>query len=94
MTTSTKKAQLVEADAQNRAVRTFVTGLGIDVLVAIALTIIAVFASADGWGTLEWFAISFSFAKSILQAIASYILRRFLDQSGVPTPLPPAETGE
>lgn len=88
------KAELVQTDAKNRALRSFLQGLGIDVLVAIAVTISAVFVSADGWGALEWAALSFSFAKSILQAVASYIMRRFLDSSSVPTPAPPAETGE
>lgn len=95
MTRSTK-AELVEADAQNRAVRTFLTGLAIDIAVAIAISLAAVFATAGGWGDLQWALISFSFAKSIGQAVASYILRRFLDKTNVvPEAItPPAETGE
>lgn len=91
-----EKAELVQADAQNRAWRTFLQGLGIDVLVAVALTISAILVSADGWGALEWAAISFSFVKSILQAFAAYVMRRFLDKTrAVPDKLtPPAESGE
>ena len=81
----------IESDAQNRAWRSFLQGMGIDVLVAIAITVTSVFATAGGWGQLQWTIISFSFAKSILQAAALYVMRRFLDQSKVPTPTPPLD---
>lgn len=91
---SEQQTNLVAADAHNRAVRTFFQGLGIDVLVAIAVTISALFLSADGWGALEWVTISFSFFKSIMQAFAAYVMRRFLDKSSLPTPTPPPLSGE
>lgn len=90
------RAVLIEADARNRAVRTFFQGLGIDILVAVAISLAAVFATAGGWGDLQWALITFSFAKSIGQAVAAYIMRRFLDKTkAVPdSVVPPAESGE
>ncbi len=76
-------------DAKNRSLRTFLTGMTIDVGVAVALLTVSVLSSASGWGDLEWLVLSFSFAKSIIQAVASYILRRYLDTSKFPTPVPP-----
>lgn len=81
-------------DARNRALRTFLTGLGVDVLVGIVLVLLVTFKSANGWGDIEWTILSFSVAKSFIQSAGAYILRRFLDPSGIPTPLPPANPGE
>lgn len=94
--------QLISRDAVNRAVRTLWTGVGIDVLVAVALVIGTTVATADGWGAIEWALVSYSVFKSAVQAIVSYIARRYVDTSRrlqessiIPTPpLPPAVSGE
>lgn len=87
MTTAT---DLLTKDAKNRSVRTFFTGLGIDVLVGVVLVLVAFFGTANGWGDLEWAILGFSVLKSVVQAGGAFVLRRFLDPSGFPTPLPPA----
>ena len=81
-------------DARNRSKRTFLTGLAIDVSVGIALVLGTYFASADSWGSIQWIVLSFSIAKSAVQATCAFVLRRFLDPSGFPTPLPPSDPGE
>lgn len=76
-------------DAGNRALRSFLTGLAIDVAVGVALVLGAYFAKANAWGDLEWAILSFSVAKSFVQSACAFVLRRFLDPSSFPTPLPP-----
>lgn len=79
-------------DARNRALRTFLQGLAIDVLVAVATLLITVFATASSWGELQWAVIGFSLLKTVLMAIASFIMRRFLDRPGS-IALPPDPPG-
>lgn len=76
-------------DATNRSLRTFVQGLAIDVSVGVALVLATFFADKNSWGEVEWTILTFSVAKSVVQALAAYIMRAFLDGSSVPTPLPP-----
>ena len=78
----------VSADARNRALRTFVQGLAVDVLVALALVVTTVFSSAQGWDDIEWSIVGFLVAKTVAVTAASYVMRLFLDGSGVPTPEP------
>lgn len=80
----------LRVDAGNRALRTFLVGMATDVGVAVATFVASVLVTKNGWGDLQWAVISFSFVKTILMSIASYVLRRFVDSSGFPTPLPPA----
>lgn len=87
-------ATTLTKDANNRAVRTFITGLAIDIAVGVALVLAAYFGSANNWGDLEWAILAFSLAKSVVQAVCSFILRRFVDGSRVPTPLPPSPVPE
>jgi hypothetical protein len=81
---------LLTADAKNRALRVFLTGLGIDVGVAVAVFITTVLADANGWGDLQWAVLGFTFVKTVLSSAGAFVLRRFVDQSSFPTPLPPA----
>jgi hypothetical protein len=87
--TEPEQAALAE-DATNRSVRTIWQGLGVDVLIAVALLITNIFTDANGWGELDWKIIGFTLMKTVLMAAAAYIMRRFIDPSKVPTPLPPA----
>lgn len=80
----------LSADAHNRATRSLIQGFGIDVAVAVAITLMAAFDSASGWSDVQLAVLAFSLAKSIIQAAASFVMRRFADRaSWIPTPLPP-----
>lgn len=80
----------LRADARNRALRTFLQGLGIDLLVAVALVVHQV---ATDPSPVVWTLLGASLARTAAQTAASYIMRRFLDPSRVPTPLPPDPPG-
>lgn len=80
-------------DATNRAWRSFLQGLGIDVLVAVSMLVYTIFDEAEAWGQLEWGVIGFSLLKTVLVAVASFVMRRFMDPSRFPTPKPPANPG-
>lgn len=86
--------RILNADAKNRASRSLYWGLLIDVLVAVALWAGVDLLAADGWGDLEWTILSFSLFKSVIQAVVSFVMRRFGDASRIPTPLPPEPSGE
>lgn len=76
-------------DSRNRAVRSFVQGLAIDVAVGLALVLATFFVDKNSWGEIEWAILSFSLAKSAVQAVAAFVMRQWLDGSRVPTPEPP-----
>lgn len=79
--------ELLGRQARRNALRTFVQGLAIDVLVAVAIVVAQVVASPlDTWQ--GWTAVGIALARSALGAAASYIMRRFVDGSRIPTPLP------
>jgi hypothetical protein len=81
---------LLQADAQNRAWRTFLVSLIIDVGVAITLLLVTTFQDANSWGEIEWTILGFSLAKTVVASAGSFILRRYVDASRIPTPLPPS----
>ena len=80
---------LLTVDAKNRALRSFVQGLSVDLAVAIVTVLLTVFTDANGWGDLQWAVIGFTLAKTCVQSLAAFIMRRFVDGSAVRTPLPP-----
>lgn len=82
------KEAFVEADARNRLWRTLYSGLGIDIAVAVALSLGVFLATNNGWSTIEWAVLSYSIFKSMLQAVVSYVIRKWGDRSPVPTPPP------
>lgn len=84
----------LKRDAGNRAARAFLIGLGIDVLVGVVLVLATYFNNANAWGDVEWGVLGLLLVKSALQAVGSFIARRFIDPSGIPMPLPPADPGE
>lgn len=79
-------------DARNRALRTFLQGLAIDVAVAICVVVITVLGTTSSWGELQWVAIGFTMFKTVLMAAASYVMRRFVDRPGS-IALPPSDVG-
>jgi hypothetical protein len=61
-----------KVDAKNRALRTFLQNLGIDLLVAVALVIY----TTVGQGTkIDWALLGLSILKTVLSTAASYIMR-------------------
>lgn len=82
--------EALNADAKNRALRSFVQGLAVDVAVAIATALLVWLPAADLSSGDAWKVIGITLAKTLLQTVASYVMRRFVDKSVVPTPLPPA----
>lgn len=86
--------RFLKRDASNRGVRTFLQGLGIDIAVGVALVISTYLIGANSWGDMEWAILSFSLAKSAVQAVAAYVMRLWLDPSRIPTPLPPQPVPE
>jgi hypothetical protein len=81
--------RLLTADARNRALRVFLVGLAIDVGVALTLVIYNAANQANRWSDFDWQLLAFTLAKTLVTTAGSFILRRFLDPSGFPTPLPP-----
>lgn len=81
---------LLQVDSKNRALRTFIVGIASDVAVAVVLVLVTVFGGVNGWGDVQWAALGFTLAKTVIMTAGSYILRRFVDRSSIPTPLPPA----
>lgn len=84
---------LLTIDARNRAVRSFLQGLGFAVLTAVVMVLYPVFTSAHGWGDFDWSLLAFSLVQAVGTAVLSYLMRKVLDPSGIPTPLPPADPG-
>lgn len=80
------------SDARNRSTRTFLQGLAIDIAIAIAALVLASVESITDTAGIILFCTAL--AKTVLTAIASYVMRQFLDPSRVPTPLPPSDPGE
>lgn len=91
---SKRNRALLRTDATNRGWRSFLQGLGIDVVVAVALVLSTFWVGVNGWGDIQWAILSFSVVKSIVQAIAAYVMRLWLDPSRIPTPLPPDPVAE
>jgi hypothetical protein len=81
-------------DARNRALRSFVQGLGIDIATALAALLLVWLPDADLSSRDAWIVLATGAARTVLQSIASYVMRAKLDGSALPTPLPPADPGE
>jgi hypothetical protein len=88
-----KHRATLASDARNRALRTFVVGIATDVAVAVGLVLVNAFTKANGWGDFDWSILGFSVAKTGVTTAGAYVLRRFVDPSTVPTPLPPPDNG-
>lgn len=66
-----------EADAKNRALRTFVQGLGTDVLGAVVLAVGPALAGADfAWTGEYWTAVGLLAAKTVVLSLVSYVSRK------------------
>jgi len=65
----------VQADAKQRAKRTFIQGIALDVAVAIAVALLAWLPDADLTSKQAWIILGTSLAKTVLTAVASYVMR-------------------
>lgn len=81
-------------DARNRAARTFVQGLAIDIATALAALLLVWLPDADLSSRDAWIVLATGAARTVLQSVASYVMRAKLDASALPTPLPPSDPGE
>lgn len=63
------------AAAKERALRTFFTGLGIDLAVAVATAVLAWLPAADVSQRTAWLILATTLAKTVLSSVASYVLR-------------------
>lgn len=74
------------AIAKKRGIQTWYTGLGVDILVALALVLTTtVVPDMDNWQNVmtSWPIWLLAFTRSGVQAVAAWALRRFADHSGV-----------
>lgn len=62
-------------DARNRAARTFIQNLLLDVLVAVLLLLWPAVSAAQSMEDFNWSLLAFSFVKTILVTVVSYIMR-------------------
>lgn len=84
----------LKRDASNRAQRTLVQSLYLDLGVAIAVFILSNINSIDVTSREAMLALGLSFLKSLLTAGASYVVRMYGDKSRIYTgPLPPEDPG-
>lgn len=81
-------------DARNRGVRTLLQGAAWDVAIAVAAALLLWLPDADLSSRDAWIVLGTAVAKTVLTAVASYVMRAKLDGSALPTPLPPANPGE
>lgn len=66
-----------EADARNRAFRTFVQGLGVDVAAAVALAVGPALAGSDfAWSRLYWASVAGLAGRTAITSAVSYVARR------------------
>jgi len=63
------------ADAADRGWRTLIQGLAIDVLVAVAAVLLVWLPDADISKVEAWIVLGTAVAKSVLTAVASYVMR-------------------
>jgi hypothetical protein len=73
--TTTTPAQATQAAAAERGRRTLWQGLALDVAVAIAVTLLAWLPAADVTAAAAWLILAASLVKSVLTALASYVMR-------------------
>lgn len=68
-------AKQTRSAAKERAVRSLLSGFGIDILVAVAMALSILIGPWTGWGEVQWGLLAFTVFKSVLQAAISYVLR-------------------
>ena len=76
--------------ASRRGWQTLAQGLAVDVAVALAIVVAAYLPALGTWqdARLAWGVISFALAKSVVQAVVAWVIRRWFDRSGSSQPWP------
>ena len=69
----------IKTDAVNRSKRTLIQGLTIDVAVAVAALLLVWLPDADLTSREAWTVLAISVAKTVLTAVASYVMRLKVD---------------
>ena len=70
-----EKPAPVAADARQRAVRTFVQGLLVAVVLAVLAVLVQTIGQARSWGEVDWPMIGLLAVQAVLAAVASYVAR-------------------
>jgi len=74
-----------EADARNRGVRTFLQGLGIDIAVALVITLGPLLVGSDFAFSRDYgLTLGLLAAKTVVTAVVSYVTRKLLPPQFVP----------
>lgn len=84
----------VSTDASNRAWRTFLQGLLVDVIAAVVLVVGPALAGTDfAWSKTYWVTVAGLAGRSVLMAAVSYVARKVVPPPGVvPAPYKPPTT--
>jgi 4-amino-4-deoxy-L-arabinose transferase-like glycosyltransferase len=88
--TAAAQRKVLVRDAKNRALRTLVVGLGLDILAAVSLVVYDALQDDQP----DYRLLGAAVLKTAMSTAASYFMRRYLDRSKIPTPLPPGDPGE
>jgi len=64
-------------DARNRAVRTFLQNLAVDVVVALLLVIYPVVSGAQDLSQVQWGLLAASVLKTLVVTVLSFLMRFF-----------------
>lgn len=65
------------SDASDRAWRTFLQGLGIDVAIAVTLVLAVAFTKIE-WTPVYWAGLGSSLGRTVLQSAVAYVMRVFV----------------
>lgn len=84
----------LKADAKNRAARTLLQGLAIDVLIAVGTALAMWLPDATLTAGESWLVLGVSVGKTALTVLASWLMRLKIAVCALPAPLPPADPGE
>jgi hypothetical protein len=71
---TTTGRELIVADAKSRSWRTFVQGLIIDVIAALAL-VLTTLAGMDPFDKETWIVVGALFVKTLVQSVFAYVMR-------------------
>lgn len=84
---------LLKRDARNRAFRTIIQGLAVSVVIGVVVWIGPFLSITKMEDLPPWPVIIFSLVQTVLTAVASFIMRRFVDKPG-DIVLPPSRPGQ
>lgn len=93
-TAAPTNAQLLNTDAKNRAWRSFVQGFAMDLVAALFIWVGPMVSDIESWSDWDTSLIGLLFLKTLILTGFSYVMRRYIDGSSIPTPLPPEPAAE